>query len=277
VSEPQSAPTSALATARQIEYATGPRRRFRNSRLFRLLIFVAIAVLAAAGAWVKWGSAIQDRSKLLQVQRACSHFSSLAGQPVIPYDEGVSRYDLTSDWRAAAIAEPRGAARYHLAHRPRCLDDLEALLTRVYGRSGPWRTSAYGSFWATGGQEGIAFLHQRFSPQGEGRIVIVSGKDFWPGEAVLHASVLKPATWGESAVDVSAGPRSVGGDGRSFMELVLPQGTRLYVGQADPDDRSHFRLPYTLDKRRGTIDGWLVDGGTVAFRVRDGPLIDAPP
>ena len=34
---------------------------------------------------------------------------------------------------------------------------------------------------------------------------------------------------------------------------------RLFAGQADPADESHFTIDYEVDGDRGTIDGWLRD------------------
>jgi hypothetical protein len=44
---------------------------------------------------------------------------------------------------------------------------------------------------------------------------------------------------------------------------------RVFGGHADPDDRSHFTIPYELDGTPGVIDGWLGDDG-VKFRPRAG-------
>lgn len=49
---------------------------------------------------------------------------------------------------------------------------------------------------------------------------------------------------------------------------------KLCNGQPDPNDRSHFTIVYELDADRGTIDGWLMDDGTVQLKVRDGPALE---
>jgi hypothetical protein len=46
---------------------------------------------------------------------------------------------------------------------------------------------------------------------------------------------------------------------------------RLYAGQPDPVDSSHFTIPYETTSGRGTIDGWLQADDTVKMQVRDGP------
>lgn len=46
---------------------------------------------------------------------------------------------------------------------------------------------------------------------------------------------------------------------------------RLFAGQPDPADPSHFTIGYAVNGRPGTIDGWLQDDERVKFRVRGGP------
>jgi hypothetical protein len=48
---------------------------------------------------------------------------------------------------------------------------------------------------------------------------------------------------------------------------------RLYAGQIDPHDPSHFTIDYVLPNQRGTIDGWLLDDDRLRFEPRAGALI----
>lgn len=54
---------------------------------------------------------------------------------------------------------------------------------------------------------------------------------------------------------------------------------RLFAGQPDPDDPTHFTIGYEYDGQPGTIDGHLEDaagrGESIRFVVRDGPVADA--
>lgn len=47
--------------------------------------------------------------------------------------------------------------------------------------------------------------------------------------------------------------------------------TRIYFGQPDPVDASHFTIGYDAGGVSGTIDGWLLPDDTVRLTVRDGP------
>jgi hypothetical protein len=48
---------------------------------------------------------------------------------------------------------------------------------------------------------------------------------------------------------------------------------RLYAGQLDPHNPSHFTIDYVLHNQRGTIDGWLLDDDRLRFEPRAGALI----
>ena len=51
-----------------------------------------------------------------------------------------------------------------------------------------------------------------------------------------------------------------------------PRGAlRLYAGQVDPHDASHFTIEYRAAHGGGMIDGWLQNDDTVKFRVRSKP------
>lgn len=50
---------------------------------------------------------------------------------------------------------------------------------------------------------------------------------------------------------------------------------RVFAGQADPQDASHFTIRYELDGIAGTIDGWLRADGSVALEPRAGKRINS--
>jgi len=45
---------------------------------------------------------------------------------------------------------------------------------------------------------------------------------------------------------------------------------RLYAGQLDPIDESHFTIRYELDGKSGVIDGWLMPDDSVKLQNRGG-------
>lgn len=45
---------------------------------------------------------------------------------------------------------------------------------------------------------------------------------------------------------------------------------KVFGGQADPADPSHFTIAYTARGLPGTLDGWLTDNDAVTLKVRPG-------
>ena len=50
---------------------------------------------------------------------------------------------------------------------------------------------------------------------------------------------------------------------------------RVFAGQADPNDESHFTIAYELDGVAGTIDGWLRADGSVILEPRAGKRVNS--
>jgi hypothetical protein len=64
-----------------------------------------------------------------------------------------------------------------------------------------------------------------------------------------------------------------GGPGRGKPEPVdYGNVLRIFAGQPDPNDPTHFTIDYQLDGRDGVIDGWLKDDA-VELRPREGKWI----
>lgn len=54
-----------------------------------------------------------------------------------------------------------------------------------------------------------------------------------------------------------------------FGPRNAPDGTlRLYAGQPDPADRSHFTIRYAYRDQEGTLDGWLQANDTILLEPR---------
>jgi len=52
---------------------------------------------------------------------------------------------------------------------------------------------------------------------------------------------------------------------------------RIYAGQVDPADPSHFTIAYEREAARGTIDGYLREDDRVEFVPRTGAIVDRDP
>jgi hypothetical protein len=124
----------------------------------------------------------------------------------------------------------------------------------------------------------LAFLHARTSPGGNQRLVAI---ECLPDQEVVVAPVLgltpddrclrfrfcsiRPATWRQSASFALTARIP-------FRVLTTGRRFRLFAGQPDPSDPSHFTFDYECDGHRGVIDAWLRDDDKIDLKPRDGTL-----
>jgi hypothetical protein len=141
----------------------------------------------------------------------------------------------------------------------------------------------------------IAFMHERISPAGRRRLVIVSvptdfALEFYP-QALIPASWLHQLTWAgdrhtqsvnfDIANVLQDDPRDISeADSKrvyiaSDMSPQLKTRLQVFLGHADPNDSSHFTIDYIVGTERGVIDGWLNDDETVRLQAH-GPWALAP-
>lgn len=107
------------------------------------------------------------------------------------------------------------------------------------------------------------FLHERHTPSGERRLVVLEG---W--ESVV---VLKPMGWlGEPSPVITEKPTL---DDRSFQTIYLannlPGPTRIYAGVADPLNWSRFTVPFVFHGVAGTWELELTEDDRVTRRLLD--------
>lgn len=122
---------------------------------------------------------------------------------------------------------------------------------------------------------GAAFVHRMRAPGGAERLL-----------AVLHRPDPPRGRNGEwpsptGGVEIVRGDRRVnraaGVEVWCYYQECLPkvgpgQVLRVYAGQADPQDPSHFTVRYEIDGTVGIMDGRLQDDMNLHFRIRDGRL-----
>jgi hypothetical protein len=74
-----------------------------------------------------------------------------------------------------------------------------------------------------------------------------------------------PAHW-----EVAAKPGNPG-----QLTVQYRNQLRVYAGQADPADASHFTIHYDLDGQSGTVDGWLKSDGSVVLKPQVGKVANS--
>jgi hypothetical protein len=124
------------------------------------------------------------------------------------------------------------------------------------------------------------FLHARTSPAGHRRIVVVQRVATTLVPAFVPYTdleiILMEPSWRAGLPRVLDPPDA----GRILIAHDLDATTRhlrIFAGQPDGDDGSHFTIVYESQGQRGTIDGWLRDDDTVRMKVRDGPAVRTAP
>ena len=263
---PEQAP-DVPAAATPLAYAGKPRRRrWRGS------VVVLVVLIAAAFAGWKWGRPYWHRGKYLYEQRAILRLT-LPPDKVV-YDEDPARARLL----LANPAEYRASQTFMTGFEWRN-GPPPGWQAPVNYRSAQWLAFRPGDFY-----DGVLFVSGRRSAGEKTRIVFVSTHTIAHGPNDHSLSVMAnpyvPASWRlDSKLGYPRHTRSLG------IELKAPQSLRIYAGQKDPADDSHFTLRYDINGIEGTIDGWLRDvppgaptsvtrgdDTTVVMAVRDGPL-----
>lgn len=122
--------------------------------------------------------------------------------------------------------------------------------------------SCWSRFKPTTSPTAVVFLHGRTSPSGDRRILSIEADQRtippifdtlrWHFRIVVPDSLRGPTDTGFVPDD----PLSIAAD-------------RIYAGQPDPSDPSHFTFDYEYAGHRRRVDGWLQDGDKLRLQVRD--------
>lgn len=120
----------------------------------------------------------------------------------------------------------------------------------------------------------MLFLHERTTPSGQRRVVVMQwvAEQSWGGAEIsrlLAGRVHAPAGRGVAATLIDhvqvrvrlPAPDAIRGrmTGKGAHVLQRPEPLTLFAGEPDPNDGSHFTIPYTIGETTGVIDGWVTD------------------
>lgn len=131
----------------------------------------------------------------------------------------------------------------------------------------PWRR-----FPMSRARDGVAvlFSHERISPLGHRRLVVVDLRLYRPRLDLLlrvpMATVIVPAGLTGEAGLVGINGQFINSPGFDYDDAE--KGLRFYAGQPDPADASHFTIKFEMGGRTGVIDGWLGDDNGVRMELR---------
>ena len=259
MSDPSAGPRSSGAA---LEYAPAPPRG--RKRVRRAAALLLVLLLACAG--YRWGPAAWHKSRLLYWQRQC--LNDRPGEKEVVYEEEPSAAGrllaLSPEYAAYPLARqapPGTPPPVNAAARvPACWTRFGAAISPP--AAGP-----------TPGA--VVFLHERVSPAGNRRLVMVR---YFPERDTFTSGfisgynfdfeVVTPATL--SRPPVAAAPRL-------YMIDVLsgwprhPPMVRVYAGQPDARDPSHFTIRYQMWGQEDVLDGKLDDQDQITLTPRRPP------
>jgi hypothetical protein len=257
-----------------LSYApAAPSRRWR--RWTRRAIILLVLTAVAAG--IRWGPTYLARAQVLYWQRRCLRYSP--PDDLVVYEQGGSAQARIAAGGGFVAAGMRTLAAAQPGTRPASLPPSAAYAPdcwRQYVRActapgvAAWIAPASGRRVAFGMRgastpaalTGVLFLHERTSPSGARRLVVVLS-DFmtdtrpkfivgYDVDAFAHGQ----ATWSQPPTeDVCCWDIDV-------IDSVYPTPphVRVFAGQVDAADSTHFTIRYEIDGVAKVVDGYLQDG-----------------
>jgi hypothetical protein len=240
----------------QLEYGVIPSpKRGKQIRLaFGICVLVVLLLVGGVFAWVKVKTYLYFRGvyrAALADQQKCMNFTAPPDKVMYEEDPVSADKVLTS-----------GGTDYR----------------RVQKQSGVgFQLLVFGHRYAMpfGTEDALVFLHERSAKGGTPRLVAI---DYVHADAFDEANTKKERIFFSNVWDVANGsklPQRFHMFSNAGVPLLAKlhkgQKLRLYAGQPDDDDPSHFTIRYEVEHQSGMIDGWLQADDTVKLQVRDGP------
>jgi hypothetical protein len=234
--------------------------------MLQALALVALSLLGLTA--LRWGPPAWEYAKVRYYQRQCLNYTAPPDQVVYeeepaaaarlllnPSDYAPFRWDF---WAPANAKMPAPAAARILP----VYQKFEELNSRRMGMPGG---TAF---------ESVLFLHERTTRRGERRLVkvtlIAAPFSFWA--YVIDSDRYESQRWaqanrGNGVIEpFDANPR------RSNAPWAAnPPQLRIYAGQPDPNDASHFTIRYQAWGQTDVMDGYLVNNDTVTLKPRNPP------
>jgi hypothetical protein len=253
-----------MATAQPpLDYAPPPA--WHRRRVVRRIALVVL-LLAAAYPAVRIGSPLARRWRLSWLYDRCANYAAAPTQVVYASESAAARALVAGQGGYVAHTSPAGGTV--ALHVP-------GVLVELARRALPANPSVARDL-AAGAAGATVFLHERRTPSGESRLVVVQRPaegSFPPAQMQLIAYVAKRPTFDAGTFQLpvvapliySAGSLPEGLLGFPPRVGVRAPRLKYFAGQADPVDPSRFTIAFEIDGSPGVIDGRLKDDNTVEF------------
>jgi len=264
MSESESIPPSAEPSpAVRLEYAPAPNRK---KKLLRRAVAVCLIIaIAAAGWW--WGPGLWQLAPILYWQRQCMNYQPGPEQVIYEEEPTAAAKLLAADPRfhpfsiSRGMDTPRPSPINAAAYFPRSFEKLESSVPgppfRLFGKAGA-----------------MAFLHERISPAGHRRLVFVT---YCPEQTTFTINLIQGYNCEAQAIQPGTitHPPAVLAKGWVIDVIsTYPQtrpNLRMYAGQIDPNDASHFTIRYEIWGQTDILDGRLDDQDNIMLTPRKLP------
>lgn len=230
-----------MSSAVSLEYAPGAPIR-RRKRIRRVVIFLLLAS-ACLGGW-RWGPGACKQGVLLYWQRQCTKYEVRADAPFYEPDPAKAAALLAqpdTDYVPMAFYQNNVGLLTQAVFYPRCLREFEIRASTTYRPK----------------DCAIVYLHERRTPAGKRRLVVIYAWPWGGAGAMWEWAVYEPAgTFG--ATLLNHGLDEVGMRTGMMTGFSVPK--QLGPGQSDPADETHFTIPCIVNGQRiGAYDGRLTD------------------
>jgi hypothetical protein len=270
--------TATTTAAAVLEYGNPPARRRRRRVLWALVVLAVVAsMVVATGVAIRRhiesraaaarqqaraamvaaqaAATAQQAAKVRADLDACRAYRAPADRVVCELDParakallGANASGASTDGGYAAIYRDMGAE-----FTPTCWKAIGAYAIYPDGdTAGKWGISP----------AGIAFLHERTAPGGAPAIVRVQVGMISTAKPVLNPLVIRDVH------GLGVAPRELG------ILLDPADDFRVFAGQPDGADASHFTIGYEINGKRGMIDGWLLPDDQIKLTPREGKVFE---
>ena len=227
--------------AQQLAYES-QRKSLRRRRILAL-VAVVILLCAVTPLAVRYANMAAERWRVNRLYRTCAAYTSPATTVVWEEDPQQVK-QLRGDYQV--VGSHAGNAAYLVP------DPWKQLNAAIGQQIQTW---------------GTLFLHERTTPTSKRKLLVGVDIAGWSrgGPLVLFARcrTIAPAAPMRLPVEEKVDHPSV--------HLAQAEGTlRLFAGQLDATDESHFTIDYAIGDQKGIIDGWVKDDGRVVLEKREG-------
>jgi hypothetical protein len=225
--------------ARQLEYQQ--KRASQRRRRIAMLVAVTIMLCAVTPFAVRYTKLAAERWRVNRLYRECAAHVTPAATTVV-WEEDAEQVKRLRDYEI--VGSHHGNAAYVVPAKWRELNAAIGQQIQTWG---------------------TLFLYERATPQSKRKLLVGVDVAGWSrgGPVVLFARCRTIAPAAPMRL-----PTQAKLDHPSVMLATTEAPLRLFAGQPDPNDASHFTIDYAVGDANGLIDGWVKEDGSVVLERR---------